>query len=357
MKEPLLITYPTNVTYLTSYTGTNGFAIFTNKKIYLLTDARYLTAAKKLASQKSRNAQPKFNKIPLEVINISDGLTKEISKIIKAHKYKSLYFEEKHLNVGFYKHLSLELKPIKLKPTLDLVEIHRAEKTPAELKNIAKAQEITDQVFKTLKKELKPGRTEKQIAWQIEILLRKYGAEENSFPSIVAFEEHSAIPHHQPTDKKLTKGEVVLIDMGLKFKRYCSDMTRTLFTKPPNREQEKVYQTVLAAQKKGIENIKPGRMCKNSDLSARKIIQKAGYAEYFGHSYGHGVGLDIHEAPTLSTKSPDKFKENIVVTAEPGIYLPGKFGIRIEDMLIVRKNSAKNLTKSPKELKDSIIKI
>ena len=215
-------------------------------------------------------------------------------------------------------------------------------KTLAELSLIKKSQAINEEIFQNLKKMLKIGMSEKEIALKIKDM---------------ALNKNSVTPHHKNTNKKLKKGDMILIDMGVKYKGYCSDMTRMIFTKNPTKEQKNIYNLVLEAQKTAIAKIKLGLKCSKLDKIARIIIKKAGFEKNFEHGLGHGVGLEIHQSPKISQKSKDVLKENDVITIEPGIYLPNKFGIRIEDMAIVTKNGCEIITKIPKLLEESIIRI
>ncbi|MBI4232764.1 aminopeptidase P family protein, partial [Candidatus Peregrinibacteria bacterium] len=188
------------------------------------------------------------------------------------------------------------------------------------------------------------------LARKIKELGAEFGAEDVSFDPIVGFGKNSSIVHHNPGKTKLKKGDIVLIDMGMKYQGYCSDMTRMIFTAKPSQKQKEIYEIVLKAQMAALKGIRAGISCKKADQLARKIIEDAGYGEQYGHSGGHGIGLDIHEPPSLSKNFTGNLKENSIVTVEPGIYLPGEFGIRIEDMTLVRKKGNINLTKIPKTL-------
>ncbi|MFA6992444.1 MAG: M24 family metallopeptidase, partial [Candidatus Gracilibacteria bacterium] len=189
-----------------------------------------------------------------------------------------------------------------------------------------------------------------EVVWKIKELGQKFGAEGVSFDPIVAFGKHTALPHHEPDFTKLKKGDIVMVDMGMKYKGYCSDMTRMIFTAKPTTKQKEIYNLVLKAQENALDKIRSGVSGKKADAFARKIIEKAGYGENYGHAGGHGVGLDIHESPSLSENYKKSIKENSVITIEPGIYLTGEFGIRIEDMAIVKKSGLKTLTRISKKL-------
>lgn len=230
-------------------------------------------------------------------------------------------------------------------------------KTETEIKLIKKAQSITDDLLIELKKILKAGMSELDIAWKIRLLAHELGADDISFEPIVAINENAAAPHHQNSSRKLKKGDRLLLDMGVLYQGYASDMTRVLFSKKPTEFEQKIYTIVWTAQEQAIAQIKAGKHGKEIDTIARSVIQDAGYGEYFTHSLGHGIGLDVHELPNLSSRYDKPLVEHSVVTSEPGIYIEGKIGIRLEDMVIVGENKAVNITKSPKALEDCIIQI
>ena len=198
---------------------------------------------------------------------------------------------------------------------------------------------------------IKVGKSEREIAAFLEYRMKIYGAEKIAFETIAVSGENSSMPHGVPTDKRVENGDFITLDFGAVINGYCSDMTRTVAVGFATDEMQQVYNTVLQAQQKVIDIVSTGVLCSEADKAARDIIEAAGYGEYFNHSTGHGVGLEIHETPTLSKKSGSiKLRAGQIVTDEPGIYLPGKFGVRIEDMLLVQKNGCKNLTKAPKHL-------
>jgi Xaa-Pro aminopeptidase len=343
--DALFVTDSFNVRYLSGFTGTNGQIYVGKKNAYLITDFRYLAVAKKILPASIR------------LVNMKKGLVAALQELIEKEKTATLGFEEK--NVSFYRHsiLKKHLESCRLKPVQGMVESLRIVKTPEEIKLITKAQRIAEKVFLDVRKNLKAGKTEYQIAWEIEKLGHEYGADAVSFPAIVGFGKNSASPHHQNSDRKLKKGDIVLIDMGMTYKGYCSDMTRMIFTKKPSAFEDKIYNTVLEAQEEAIKKLKAGVKGNIADKWSRDIIAKAGYGKTFGHSLGHGIGLEVHEAPSLSQGYEEAIPEGTVVTVEPGIYLENSFGVRIEDMVLVKRNHVENLTKIPKGLDDSIFPI
>lgn len=353
-----LITNKSNIRYLSNFDGSSGFMLLTNTKKYLFTDFRYIERAKNIIKK------------GITLIDITrvwrnpEELKKHWHSTLKKHKITSLGIEEDDLTIARFKRYKKMSRGTKIKYT-DIsgkfAEI-REIKSKEEIKLITKSQQINEKVFLEIKEEIlswsnksaiwrkKNPLYEIDLAYKIKELGNKYGAEDVSFDPIVAFGKNSAIPHHSPGKTKLNKDDIVLIDMGMKYKGYCSDMTRTFFTGKISAEQEKVYNLVLEAQLNAVNNIKAGITGSKADALSRDIIKKAGYGEFYGHAGGHGVGLDIHESPALSEKYNKKFRENIVVTVEPGIYLAGKFGVRIEDMVLVQKKGVKNLTKPSKKL-------
>ena len=343
--DALLITNSFNVRYLSTFTGTNGQILITKKNSYLITDFRYVAVAKKILPPS------------IKLYEMKKGLATTLADLVQKEKISSLGFEGQNVSYQKFEILKKNLAPCKLVNTQGIVEKYRVLKTPEELKLLTKAQRIAEKVFMEVRKNLKVGKTEQQIAWEIEQLGHEYGADTISFPAIVGFQENSASPHHQNSNRKLKKGEIVLIDMGMLYKGYCSDMTRMIFTKKPSAFEAKIYNTVLEAQEYSIQHLKAGIKGNIADKWSRDIITKAGYGETFGHSLGHGIGLEVHEAPSLATSYDLPIPEGTVVTVEPGIYLENSFGVRIEDMVLVKHNKVVNLTKIPKKIQDSIFPI
>ncbi len=343
--EVYFITDEYNIRYLSNFTGTNGQILLTSHQAYFFTDFRYLQVAKKILPKE------------IELINTNKPLSELLNKIFIQHRITAVYFEEKKLSYLFYKNYKKNLQVKKFLPSLNFIENFRVIKTAEELKLIIKAQRLAEKAFLEVRRNLKIGKTEEQIAWEIEKIGHDFGADTISFPAIVGFGENSGSPHHQNSKRKLKKGDMVLIDMGMKYKGYCSDMTRMIFTTKPTTLQEKIYNTVLEAQETAIKKLKAGTIGEMGDKWARDVITQAGYGKTFGHSLGHGIGLEVHEAPYLSTNFRKEIPENTVVTVEPGIYLENSFGVRIEDMVLVKGKNVINLTKIPKQIKDSIFPI
>lgn len=351
--QAILITTASNIFYLTGFQGTYGLVLKTKNKICLFTDARYLNEATR-----------KIQSTNIEIIASDADLFHTLFKQCLKNKISSLQFEAENLSYQNYLKLRktfAKKKKFLITSTQNIVKKFRAIKSKAEIAKITKAQRITEYVLAEIKKYLKKGVREIEIAWLIEKIGRENGAENISFPPLVCFEKNAAIPHHQNSPTRLKKGDLVLLDFGFKYKGYCSDMTRTFFTKSPTSFQSKIYQLVLEAQNLAIAKIKPGLKGFQTDKIARDYFEKAGYSNHFTHSLGHGVGIDIHELPNLSPKSKKRadiiLKNNMVVTIEPGLYFEGKWGIRIEDMLVINQNHPKILTTAPKNIAETLLTI
>lgn len=345
--QAILVTKPENIRYHTGFLGSFGQVILTSQKKFLLTDSRYAIQAKKLCDSKT-------------TIVIIDDYKEDLNKILAKQKIESIGFEDHHLTVSQFKSIKKYFKGIKLKPLGNDLDHQRIIKTDKEIKLIQKSQRINEEALAKVIRNLKVGQTETEIAWKLISTGRSLGAEDLSFDPIVAFGKNSASPHYTPSNRKYKKGDVVLIDMGFKYQGYCSDMTRTFLPKQATTEMLNVYNTVLEAQRNCIKNLQPNMKGSDGDKLSRELINKNGFEGKFTHANGHGVGLEIHEAPSLSSKAKHKDKsmiiqENMVITVEPGIYLENKFGIRIEDMIVVKSGRNKNLTRFPKDLKSILL--
>lgn len=326
--------------------------LLVGKKFYLFTDFRYIERAQKTIKK------------GIEIVNTTKlwknprELKANWQKILTKHKISNLGVEESNLTVTQYKKFRKISGKISFTNISGDIEEVREVKNANEIKLIKKSQAINEKVFLEIKKIIQKWIEQKNrtkikeidLAYKIKELGHKFGAEDVSFEPIVGFGKNSSIVHHNPGNTVLKKGDPILIDMGMKYKGYCSDMTRMIFTGKPTEKQRKIYNLVLEAQQNAIQKIKAGISGKKADDFARDIIKKAGYGEFYGHSGGHGIGLDIHEVPSLAERYKKPLKENSIVTVEPGIYLEGEFGIRIEDMVLVTKNGTKNLTKITKKI-------
>lgn len=344
--DAILIKNLFNIRYVSDFTGTTAFIIATPKKAFFFTDFRYEGYVK-------TNLPPHFTYINTATLR-GTGFT----DFLKKEKIKKLGFESEHMMVNQYISWGKNLK-ISLKPISNIDGTLRVSKTDEEIDKIKLAQKYSEEALKKIIKNLKNGKTEQQISDEIEMAAFAYSKNFEtriSFKPIVGFGPNSAIPHHQNTNKKFKKGDVVLVDMGFIYGGYCSDMTRTFFTKTPTDFEAEIYNTVLEAQEAAIKHMKIGNTGGDCDKIARDIISKAGYKDHFGHSLGHGIGLEVHESPSVGPGAKDKLVENCIITSEPGIYLPEQFGVRIEDMILVTKKGPVNLAKYPKKLKDITIR-
>ena len=332
--DGLLITDLNNIRYLVGFTGSNGMVLLTRNRCLFFSDFRY----KEQSKHQVRNALAKIRDRDLLAV----FPTEELKGI------KRLGFEAENLSYRNFRRLKKQLKKVSLVPCNNWTIELRAVKDNAELKLIRKAVAITDSVFAKILKLIKPGVREKDLAMEMDYLMRQEG--EVAFSTIVASGRNGALPHYQPGLKKLKKGEAVVFDFGAKFQGYCSDMTRTVFVGKADKKGKEIYAIVLGAQKKALAAIKHGEKAADIDGKARNHITEKGYSKYFGHGLGHGVGLLVHENPALAKTSKAILENNNVVTVEPGIYLPDWGGIRIEDLVRVTKKGCEILTKSPKEL-------
>ncbi len=275
-----------------------------------------------------------------------------LAETIRQQGWKTVGFKADWVSVALYQELLHESKgAFELKALQGVVEPLREFKDEAELEKIRRAQQITDETFAHLSGWLRPGLTEREVAWEIQRFMVASGAETTSFPSIVASGPNTALPHAVPTDRKLEEGEPITIDMGTRYQGYCSDMTRTFCLGLPDARLREIYDVVLRAQVACEEGLCAGITGKAADALARQTIEQAGYGEYYVHGTGHGVGLEVHEAPRLSRFNADApLGAGAVVTIEPGIYITGWGGVRIEDMGIITAHGVEILTRSPKEL-------
>jgi Xaa-Pro aminopeptidase len=337
--DGIFVTQSENRRYLSGFDGSAGFLIITNKKAVLATDFRYTEQAVAEA--------PDF-----EILRIANNLKDWFPGLIEEMKIKQLGFESSDISFQFHQQLNDALKKkkltVKMVPVNGLVESVRAVKESAEIKAIIKSSAITDAAYESVVKSIKPGITEKEVAWELEKALREKGSEALPFEVIVASGPRAALPHAKPTERVIEDGDTVVIDMGAKYEGYASDLTRTTCAGAVDDTFKNIYNTVLKAQKAAMAAISQSITGKEADNAAREIIGKAGYGEAFGHSLGHGVGLAPHELPRLSPNSEDVLTDGMVFTVEPGIYISGWGGVRIEDTVIMEKGRAKSITKAVK---------
>lgn len=337
--DAILITDPLNMRYLSGFKGGEGILYLSDKRSVLVTDSRYTEAAGKESD--------------FEVIeeNTDHKRMQILSECIKADGALSIGFEDQDMSFADFQKYRKNLGGVKKWITLcSSVTALRMIKTDEEISYMQRAASIADKAFGNIFGLIKPGMTELEGAAELEYQMKKLGAEDVSFKAIFAAGKNSSMPHAVPTEHKVCNGEFITMDFGCKVNGYCSDMTRTVAVGEPSKEMVKVYDTVFKAQLAGLEAVKPGVSGREADKAARDIIKAAGYGEYFGHALGHSVGLFIHEEPRLSPGDPTLLRPGMIETVEPGIYIPGEFGVRIEDMVAVTEEGCRNFVSSPKEL-------
>jgi len=324
-----------NIRYMSGFTGSDGILIIGENRTILLVDGRYIT-------------QAKLEVTCAEIIEYKDKI-KGIIQAVRELNLKYIGFEAGSIAVQMYNQWSRQLLDEVLVPLGNELKLLRAYKDEAEISLMKKAAEISSAAILALTSEIKPGCSEKDVALQLEIIARQSGADQLAFEAIVAFGEKSALPHAKPTDRKIKRGDFIVIDFGVKYKGYCSDETCTFAFQELTDEQKNAYQLVQKAHDRAIAAVKAGVAAAEIDRCARNIFGEK-YGMYFSHGTGHGVGLEVHEAPRLAPDSQDILEAQMVVTIEPGLYLPGFWGIRIEDTVLVKKNSCEKLTKMDKRL-------
>jgi Xaa-Pro aminopeptidase len=332
--DQLFVSDLTNVRYLTGFTGTNGACLVGGDELIFFTDFRYTERA-------AHEVGPEWERPEAD---------RELIPQIVGRMSGRVGFEDAHLSVRQLARLEAAKEAgVELIPAGDLVEQLRAVKEPGELERIAAAAELADEVYRWALERGMVGRTERDVAHACEARLRELGAEP-SFPPIVAAGANGALPHAEPGDREIGAGELVVFDMGALLDGYCSDCTRTYATEEVSDDTREVYELVLRAQMAALGAIRAGVAGKEADAVPREMIAEAGHGDHFGHGTGHGVGLQVHEGPRLGTTSEDHLAENNVVTVEPGVYMPGRFGVRIEDLVVVTADGHRNLSGLPKEL-------
>lgn len=336
--DAVLITSSQNLRYFSGFSGGEGICLIGKELDCIFVDSRYTVAAKKEA-------------VGFDVIEYKAGtLFDEINSKLWEYSIKVVAFENTEMSVAQFERFRKNINGIEFESLDEDLTKLRMIKTDEEIELIAAAESIGDKAFEEVLPMLRTGISEREVAAELEYRMRKHGADKTSFDTIVVSGVKSSMPHGLPDNKKLESGDFVTMDFGCIYKGYCSDMTRTVVIEKAEEEQTKIYNTVLKAQKEGLNAIKAGIKGNEADETARRIIDEAGYGKCFGHSLGHGVGLMIHELPNLSPSSEIELRENMVVTCEPGIYIEGYGGVRIEDTVAVTKDGCINLAKSPKEL-------
>lgn len=337
--DALLVSDGYNMRYVSGFRGATGYLFVSEGRRVLMTDSRYTTQAAQEAEG-------------WEILEASAGRSYEaiLCELIREEQARTLGFEDFHLIYAQARKLQKAAGEATWIALGDALNRLRILKTPEELEKIEKAEAIGDLAFSRILEDLRPGMTELQVAAKLDYYMKEAGASGNSFDTIAASGLHSAMPHAMPTEKRLEKGDFLTMDFGCVYDGYCSDMTRTVVIGKADQRQKEIYQTVLQAQEAALQAIRAGVTGAYADQVSRSLIEKAGYGAYFGHGLGHSVGLYIHEEPRLSPSCHEILEPSVTMTVEPGIYVPGFGGVRIEDLVVVTEDGCRNLTHSPKEL-------
>ena len=335
----LLVKSEPNRFYLTGFRSSDGFLLISRKRAAFYTDSRYIEAARAAIEHLA--------------VSLSTAPLTHIREWLAVENIGTLYIEADATTVRSLAALRKALAEVVVseEDTFDrLIADARSIKSPAELAAMRRAQEMTDDTFAYITERIAAGRTERDVMLDMEMYMRRLGSEGVAFNFVVVSGKNSSLPHGVPTDKVIERGDFVTMDFGAVVNGYRSDMTRTVAVGTINDEQRRVYDTVLEAQTAALAAIRAGVVCKDVDKVARDLIAQAGYGDCFGHALGHSVGIAVHEAPMLSTRCDTVLKAGTMMTVEPGIYLEGKFGVRIEDMVLITEDGYENFTKSPKNL-------
>ena len=337
--DAMLLASQAGERYAVGFHG-EGLVLVTREGAHYSTDSRYIEAAR----QEVQGAQ-------VELVTRERGHLALAAGYLQEHGLKRVGFESAAVSVAQHRRWQESfLKGCELIPAQELLDGLRASKDEEEIAAMLQAQKITDAAFGEILNYIRPGLTEQEVAARLVYELLRRGARKVSFDPIVAAGANGSMPHAVPGETEIQKGMFVTMDFGCVYDGYCSDMTRTVAVGQPTQEMERVYETVLAAQKAGIAAARAGMPGRELDTAARKVIEEAGYGDYFTHSFGHSLGLEIHESPNASPSETRALPEGTVISAEPGIYLPGRFGVRIEDVLVLEEGGCRDITQSPKNL-------
>lgn len=343
--EGMIVTSQVNRRYVTGFPSSDGFVVIRGEKITYVTDSRYYESA--CIKQKNGDIDADINILPR-----TGGVMSQLNELLSG--CKTVLFEDKAVSYDEYISFLNGLEARLERGGSDIFNVCRAVKTPDELEKIKKAQAVTDKTFEYILKYIsdnlgKKGFTEKALRLEMDYFMLKNGADGLAFDTIAVSGSKSSLPHGVPEDTPIVEGFLTM-DFGAAFDGYCSDMTRTVCVGTPSDDMKRVYDTVLAAQRTALEGIRGGIMSQKADFYARDVIDRAGFKGTFGHSLGHSLGLEIHETPTFSPSSKQIVPSGAVLSVEPGIYLEGRYGVRIEDIVLLTPDGNENLTKSPKEL-------
>lgn len=338
--DGMLLTGEYNRFYASGFasTGADGVALVTQKGNFYFTDSRYIEAAEKTVDNAA-----------IGMTERGKGYIAWLSEALALTGAERIGFEDETMTVAEHRLYSEKL-PAELEPASGFMQGLRAQKDAGEIQRLEQAQRIAEKALAQILTELRPGVTEKEVAARLQYLMLHFGAEKMSFDPIVASGPNGSMPHAVPTEREIQSGEFVTMDFGCVYRGYCSDMTRTVAVGEPSEEMKQVYAVVLSAQQAGITAARAGATGAEIDGAARRVIEQAGYGAYFGHSFGHGVGVEIHESPNATPGNEKPLPAGSVISAEPGIYLPGRFGVRIEDVLVLEEGGCRDLTKADKAL-------
>jgi len=335
--DAIVITQPENRRYLSGFTGSDGALIISMEGAYLATDFRYYEQAQRQA--------PDFT-----LVKIEDKFPPRLAELIAEIGARRVGFESTHVTVDQYERWSKVTKDFELVPTKGVVEQLRAIKDEQELAAIRRAVELSDAAFAHITHWLRPGVTERAVAWELESFMRTHGAEGLAFDLIVGSGPNGAMAHAEPGDREIQEGEPIVLDLGARVDGYCSDLTRTICLGEPDERLRRIHALVLRAQEAAEQAMRAGLKGSTADAIARDLIEAGGHGEHFGHSLGHGVGLAVHEQPRLSKTSEEILQPGMAVTVEPGIYIEGWGGVRIEDLVVIQEEGIELLTAAPKGL-------
>lgn len=337
--DALLVTNETNVRYLTGFTGDSSYLLLGPRVELLLSDTRYAV-----------QIEEECPGLPVSIRDSSEKMEVSVAKAVRKAKRKRVGFESQSLTFARWQTFREQTKGVDWVPTEGLVEVLRQIKDAGEIAEIRTAVDLAQRAFRLLLATLQPEMTEREAADELETAIRRFGGEGVAFESIVAVGDRAALPHYRPGQRRIGEADFLLVDWGaVSPGGYRSDLTRIVATGKLRPKLQRLYRVVLSAQQRAIARMKPGVTCREVDAAARRVIQKAGFGKRFGHGLGHGIGLEIHEEPRLSPLSETVLRPGMVVTVEPGIYLPGWGGIRIEDDVLITRRGCEVLTSVPKD--------
>jgi Xaa-Pro aminopeptidase len=333
--DALLVTNVHNVRYLSGFRGEDSALLVTPERTLLLTDSRY-------------TEQAESETCGIGIVVRKKAMMRVAAATARKAGVRTLGVEGRTMTLAEAEDLRKALPHVEVRPTRGMVERLRMIKDASEVAAISRAAEIADEAFRLTLPHVAPGKTERELALVLERTMQDLGADEPAFPTIVAAGERSSLPHARPTDRRLRRGEAVLFDWGARWRLYASDLTRVVFLDKIPDDFQRRYRLVLAAQRRALSRVRPGLSAGKLDAAARSYLKARRCGKYFGHSLGHGVGLEVHEAPGISPGQDTLLKPGMVITIEPGVYVPGQGGVRIEDLVLVTRNGPRILTASPK---------